>query len=369
MQVSIYGYGNLGRYILNEISKSHSKLSVNNIIDNIKWGCDTGVISHSEFIQKKDRCDIVIVAIQDTVSAQEVTNQLVEEGIENIFLTHPKMLCGKLPVLDKEGLLSDYFFLWREKKPVLPYLEYQVADECNLKCKACMHFSNIISNPNHACLEEFEISLKQLANVFDNIERIRLMGGEPLLNHDLADFVKLTRQVFPLSDIRVVTNGLMITEINVGLMDVMRNNSVKFDITQYKPTRKKIGEILRFLDKNHIGYDLGEEIHEFQVRLSDGTNQYSEVYANACLSKMCTFLRNNKLYVCPHIPMLYEQRDFFGFDISEGEFKNNGLDLYSMDGWEILRKLRNPWTLCRFCSTNPKSIKWATGTAHQEDWI
>ena len=66
----------------------------------------------------------------------------------------------------------------------MEYVEYQVADECNLKCKGCLHFSNLVSAPVHPILGEFERSLIHLKGKFSNIATFRLMGGEPLLNEE-----------------------------------------------------------------------------------------------------------------------------------------------------------------------------------------
>ena len=91
----------------------------------------------------------------------------------------------------------------------LHYLETHLVDHCNLKCKGCGHFSSL-SEKRYTDVDIFKRDLMRLSGLFDNISRIRLMGGEPLLHPDVLGFVKSSRLAFPNADIWVVTNGLLL---------------------------------------------------------------------------------------------------------------------------------------------------------------
>ena len=82
-------------------------------------------------------------------------------------------------------------------------------------------------------------------------------------------------------------------------------------------------------------------------------------------------LRGDMLYVCPHIPMLYEVQKHFGLSIKQSELENNGLNLSDkeLSGWDILQRLQEPFSLCRFCSLTTKEIEWKTGNPDKEDWF
>ncbi len=67
------------------------------------------------------------------------------------------------------------------KKPILNYFEFHLNEHCNLSCVGCGHAANIASK-EFADFNQYEKDLNRLSNLFDNIQRIRLMGGEPLLN-------------------------------------------------------------------------------------------------------------------------------------------------------------------------------------------
>ncbi len=378
MDIAIYGCGKLGNYVMEQLienGKQSGSIALILLIDNY---CekdvihDLPVVSVETFTKDtiKKHPDInVIIAIKDYHIAQKEGIGLRAKGISVLFL-HPQMYDAKLPVISDDGSLSQFVTCFEDTMPVLPYLEYQVADQCNLNCKACMHFSNIVKTAKFPSIEDFSDSLSAIMKKFRSIQTLRLMGGEPLLNDELDRFIVAARMIAPDADIRVVTNGLLVTEMTTELIATIKQNHAILDISQYPPIRKRLNEIIRFLDDHGIVYIIGEPISEFMVRLSDGSTDPEDVFYGNCLSNMCTFLRNVRLYVCPHIPLLYEQQDFFNINISEDELISNSIDILddSISGWDILNRIEIPFSLCRYCSRKPERIIWENGQANSEEW-
>ena len=88
------------------------------------------------------------------------------------------------------------------RKPYLDYFEYHISDHCNLKCRGCGHYSNI-AIPRFGDLEKYIKDLERLKELFWGIKTIRLMGGEPLLNNKLSDFMFYTRDFFPVESANI----------------------------------------------------------------------------------------------------------------------------------------------------------------------
>ena len=58
-----------------------------------------------------------------------------------------------------------------------------------------------------------------------NVHTIRLMGGEPLLHPEVVKFCKATRELFPNSEIVLVSNGLLLPKLsNLDIEDINDNN-------------------------------------------------------------------------------------------------------------------------------------------------
>lgn len=375
IEIALYGASVLGQYVYqqlcaNKCSKYHVKVWIDNC-----WHedtlCEIPVVNEETFL-KSYAVDAVVMCIRDKKIAQERFLSLKRKHLTEVFFVPNTVWDFRLPILNDVGTFHTYVKKWDSVMPVLPYLEFQVADACNLKCKACTHFSNLVDRDRYPSITEYENSMKMLAEKFFSIEKFRLMGGEPLLNQELPKYIRIARKYFPLSDIRVVTNGLLVTSISDELMDAMRENTVSFDISRYQPTSKKLPEIIEFLDRNRIKYHILKPVETFWAVLCKGERDYREAF-HKCPDgpdgSYCKFLRNGRLYPCPDLPMRYETKEYLGLDISEEEFLENGIELSGKDGWELLSRLHEPFTLCRYCAESRRTIPWSAGKPSPEDWM
>jgi len=90
----------------------------------------------------------------------------------------------------------------------LENLEMHVAHSCNLTCESCSHYSN----QGHQGVVTLEQADEWMA-LWDRRllpAQFSLLGGEPTLHPRLTEFVLLARRHWPLSRLRVVTNGFFL---------------------------------------------------------------------------------------------------------------------------------------------------------------
>ena len=279
-------------------------------------------------------------------------------------------MTARLPLLKEDGEFNENVRPYQDIKPELPYMEFQIADECNLKCRNCFHYSNMVNEPRHMDLASFHRSFEGLQKKFRNIRKVRILGGEPLLNSELSKYIRGVRDHFPNTEIHVVTNGLKLLDASEELIEAMRLYGNQFTISNYPPVRKKLSQIIKLLDERGIRYEITKPIEYFFLRTTRDACDYQTSF-RLCVSRHCHFLRNEKLYLCTHVPMLYENRDYFGLDIPSEEFDQYGADLLDpkVSGWDILKMWENPMRFCRFCSIRKDYRPWAMGTVQQEDWL
>jgi hypothetical protein len=88
-------------------------------------------------------------------------------------------------------------------------IEIHVAHSCNLTCESCSHYSN----QGHKGLLQLEEAERWMLAWNDRISPnvLSLLGGEPTTNPRLGDFVPLARSCWPASQIRLVTNGFLLS--------------------------------------------------------------------------------------------------------------------------------------------------------------
>jgi cyclic pyranopterin phosphate synthase len=91
-------------------------------------------------------------------------------------------------------------------------LRVSVTDRCNFRCTYCMPPEGIELLPRAHFLtyEEIRRAVAILCRL--GIRKVRLTGGEPLLRKDLADLVRMLRDLPGLEDLTLTTNGYHLAE-------------------------------------------------------------------------------------------------------------------------------------------------------------
>jgi len=229
----------------------------------------------------------------------------------------------------------------------LQYLEAHVVDKCNLNCKGCSHFSPI-ARKNSYSFDEFEKDIKRLTEILGGIKTFRLLGGEPFIAKNLSKYIIAVCQAFPKTDLRIVTNGLLIGKTDNVLFDIIKESRAQLDISLYPPTMEIIDEIKEILIKNELRYSFLGPIKKFRKRITL-SGKYDNVESfKKCISNNCTFLYKGKISACPGPSLCYILNDRFG---SELNAKNDVFDIYTPDvtGKQVLKFINRPLELCKHC--------------------
>lgn len=251
----------------------------------------------------------------------------------------------------------------------LEYLETHIINKCNLNCKGCSHFSNIVDEEDAIVdIDVFERDFARLGELFDHIFTIRLMGGEPFLNPNIGKYIEIVRKYFPQTDLRILTNGILIPNIVDYVLKDIADYGVILDISCYPVTDKIRDEIEKKLNSYGIKSKFSELTTDFHKRLNvQGDHDIREMYSS-CPSKRCTFVSNGKLAICPAPFMSRFLNKRFGTGI---DVESDLLDLYKPElSAEYIRDyLKRPMKSCGYCS-EPEEFKWECGkTPMLEDWL
>ena len=147
--------------------------------------------------------------------------------------------------IDIQDTSDDNEILWKrlngKESNVVPRMEMNIIDGCNLKCKACTHFSSLYAEDAVCSMKEFTESLNDLRRA-GKLLRLRLLGGEPFLIDNLPDYLEYARRVFPESDIELVTNGLLIPQMSEQWIHCLEKHRITIVISLYPPTVKIQGK-------------------------------------------------------------------------------------------------------------------------------
>lgn len=271
----------------------------------------------------------------------ELLNNL---GISDIYVIPHTLYCRQElgEDISNDAIVHSY----RDVLPELMQLEVHLADHCNLNCKGCSHFSNLVPSPHFADKQQFERDVTQLTHYFSQIHNFFLLGGEPLLNPDIDSFIRIIRHSFPYTNIILVTNGLLLPSLKENLLKQFKENRVHISISDYSCLDRE--KIIAIVQKYKLSAELREGKECFSKYLNPtGDSDKNTVFEN-CIRRNCTFLSNGKMAACCQPFTVHYFNEYFDEHLPE----NEGIDLYEagLNGWEIQKRLITPMETCRFCS-------------------
>lgn len=284
--------------------------------------------------------DINAVVIDSGVGSQlikkmsdELTNLGVLSG--DVLLAKPEFYSS--PIEQHLCAVDEYH--------CLPYIEYHVADHCNLNCRACIHFSPLVPGERFADYEQVASDLKRLHELVPYVERIHILGGEPLLNKELYRYLDLTRQIYPYAVIAIVTNGLLLKNIDADLVDSIKKNNVHIWISLYPPMFRGIRQIVDKLKALDVEVVVSPPIKEFAYAFDELGGHAKGIQGINCT---CPNLYKGKLTICPPVAyMEYFDKEFGQtHDVEHGK-----IDIYdeTLTFAVLQKKLHTPIELCDKC--------------------
>lgn len=285
---------------------------------------------------------------------------LKENGILNLFAIPSKFL--EMDMINEDfqkGSLRKV----EDLAPELSQLEMHLADHCNLNCRGCSHFSNLVQKPVFANYNQFTKDLERLAELFDNIRAFFFLGGEPLLNHDVAKYLYFVREIFPYTLLHLVSNGLLVLSMQDELIQAMKETNCRLSISNYDCLDAE--RIQSFLEEKGITFDLRNGKEVFTRYLNPRGDGDKGVFEK-CGRRFCTFLQNGRIASCGQPFNIKYFNEYFHVNFSE----EGSISLYDkdIDGKKILMHLEKAMGACNFC-TYDETFTWISGgTPEMSDW-
>jgi cyclic pyranopterin phosphate synthase len=110
------------------------------------------------------------------------------------------------------------------------YLRLSVTDRCNLRCFYCHTCTNFSFIPHENILTYEECLELIQAGIVLGVNKVRLTGGEPFVRKDFVPFLGRVLSAFPDLDLRVTTNGTLLSGIVPHLREIgLRRLNISLD--------------------------------------------------------------------------------------------------------------------------------------------
>ena len=255
------------------------------------------------------------------------------------------------------------------RKPVLFHFEVHVTDHCNLNCKGCAHFSNLCP-PTFADLAEFDADMGRMANLFSAVKQIYLLGGEPLLHPQVADFVRVARAHFPRTTVSLMTNGVLVTRMNEEFWKALADTGVILLCDSY-PINLPVDEIDRLGREHGATVEWTEPRKEFfKIPIdSAGGHDAAESFRTCQGFNNCPIIRDGRLYPCAYAAFADVFRERFSLDGLEVSDADSISIREESDPEKVMEFLRNPIPWCANCDMESREFyEWGRSQREVGEW-
>ncbi len=283
--------------------------------------------------------------------------------------------CAGLAFLNKNPKILN-----EENEFLMHHVGVHIAEHCNLSCKYCCHFS-CIAEKEFYDLDKFKQDMDKMSSVLDKkLVELQLLGGEPLLNPQINEYTKYSRECFPKTRINIITNATLLDNMDKTFWETLNENEINIVPSLY-PIKINWSSILDKAEKYNVGiygyYDCKEKltlsnIDRFQkpffykMKLDKNTND--NIDKSKCYMRpKCTNMYNGKLYPCTIIAYIRHFNKKFNKDFYLTE--NDYLDLYKVKNISEVEKFlkTTQFPFCKYCIPDNEKVMWENSKEHLID--
>lgn len=337
VEIIIYGAGKIGLKLKDKLL-NNSSINVLGFLDSYKKNdCKVCVLDIDE-VEKETP---IVISVLNTSSIIDIYNKLKEKQFKNIYWYYDMNKAE----YDSENFLEEECFHFPDwNSNILPHIEFHISDKCNLNCKGCTHFSPLFDTLG-ASLEERIEDIKKVKKIFDHVFRLDILGGEPLLNTELKQYVLELKKLLPDTFIQIFTNGILIPTLSDDVLNCIRDNDIAISISEYYPTHQMIDKITTKLDKYNIRYKVVEFDKKQKFNKPISTSSDTK-YPFKCISDGCVTVADGKIAKCPTLMYITKFNETYNENLpTDGIFYLD--ECY--DGQQLLKELDKRVPLCKHC--------------------
>lgn len=210
-------------------------------------------------------------------------------------------------------------------------LEIHVTHACNLSCMQCTHYSN----HRHRGLLSADEADRQMGLWSRRLQPalFSLLGGEPTLNPELSEILRIAHKHWPRSQLQLVTNGFLL-ERHPDLPALLEETGCRLEISVHHQSRE-YQSLLEPVRKLVDGWQAHHKIH---VHWRASNTRWTRTYRGdgssmrpyrdenprqsweQCRARWCPQIHEGKLWKCPQLAYLRMQLVKFGLG-DEPEWK------------------------------------------------
>ncbi len=227
-------------------------------------------------------------------------------------------------------------------------LEVHIVDHCNLRCRHCCSLSPV-SEKALVSQEELRRLLRRAGTALQP-QRLKLVGGEPLLHPKLIECLQIARESGIAKSVSLTTNGLLAKKAPPEIWHILDHITVSIYPTPGLPesTQEWITSVA---ESNQVQVNWK---HQDQFVLMDRNelptddSETEQIYRDCWLRRRCHSLANGRFYTCTRPSHMHAVSG-----LESSPFQEDGVPID--DGGNLTEKIyqyliqRKPLVSCQLC--------------------
>ncbi|OOO00119.1 MAG: hypothetical protein ATN35_09055 [Epulopiscium sp. Nele67-Bin004] len=253
------------------------------------------------------------------------------------------------------------------------YIVMDIVGHCNLNYKGCGHFSPT-ADKYFYCIDEAKRDLQSLSNILEGqLKKLRIMGGEPLLHPNVVDILRFAREVFPQTNVVLITNGTLLLKQEVEFWNALKDNNIELFITKY-PINFDYDAVEYKASQYNINliFDTRGQVIKTLLKfpLDIEGKQNAALSYSKCKAVNCVNLFEGKLYQCPTSCHLNRFNKKFGTNMQVGEGDYLELDKVN-DKKEVFKFISTYKQVCKYCMIDKITYDhpFSISKKEKEEWL
>ena len=205
----------------------------------------------------------------------------------------------------------------------------------------------------------------------ESFYEIHLLGGEPLLNPDIVEAIRIVRKYFAKTEIQIVTNGILLPKMSNSFWEACCLYDILVSITIY-PIEIEYDKLVSLCKKKFIKYKIfgdrsGTNWHCYKLNYYGKTSNCNLNYEK-CWLKVCWQLKGDRIYSCPTSAYIDFINNKFGthFKIHKNDYLQVN-KLFTKYQLRLFKFKAKPF--CSYCIFPLQNMDWKLSEKNMEEWV
>jgi len=180
-------------------------------------------------------------------------------------------------------------------------VELTITHRCTLRCEKCANLMSYFTDPRDADFDTMCRTMDKILSAGFYIEEVRVLGGEPFLNKDLAKYIRFLLDYENVGLVSILSNATLMPD--EATLSALENERVIVTMSNYGKISRQLDRMVDTFEQRKIFYRVYNQegwIDCNSICYHEHTPEQLTQKYKTCSVHNCNAIFNGKLYHCPY---------------------------------------------------------------------